>query len=236
MMKSREVTSPSSDDQQQPVLLDSLPYIDYFPDDYEAYALSLIEEEMKSMEPKSNYLSHLPPYTAEPRLLASLSRSDYQNLVARNGQPRPTSEQIQIALAKQATIQPPAKSLLNDDHGWKLSLRSAKIEFERQRSRQLNLELQQYYESDQWRLHTSKLGEEEEKMKHIVEQQQLRVDTINNKRKDLQEGAATKLERLTQQRHESIQRNHRLQRATAEIENDAKRMKMDLGMNINDDA
>ena len=231
----QEVSSSAADDLQQPVLLDSLPYIDYFPEDYESYALSLIEEEMKSTKPKSNYLSHLPPYTAEPRLLGPLSQLEYQNLVAREGQPRPVSEQIHIVLAKYAASQPPAGPLLNDEHAWKLSLRSAKIEFEKQRSRQLNLELQQYYESDQWRLHTSTLTEREERMKKVVEEQQMRVDAINNKRKDMQEGAASKLARLTQRYHELIQRNHRLQHATVELEQDVKRIKMGLGMDKDDE-
>ena len=205
------------------MLLDALPYIDDFPEDYESYALSLIDEEMKSMEP-TQHLSP-SPIASEPRLLKPLSRLEYQRLVARDGQPRPASESFRSRGS--GPLQPPAQPLIHDEHAWKMCLRSAKIEFESQRSRQLNLELQQYYEPDQWRLYALQLSKQEERMNKRSEQQQLSVDTLNIQRKDMQEKGANKLKRLSQQFNELIQRNHRLQSATLDLEQEVKRCKVE---------
>lgn len=220
---------------EAPLLLDSLPYIDSFPEEYESYALTLIEEEMKSMgEPATPYLPTSPIVTTSepPRLLKGpLSRVEYARLVERGGQPRPASESFglntnrnskRLGAGTLAPLQPPDQSLWNDEHAWKKSLRSAKIEFERQRLRQLNLELQQYYEPDQWRLYISQLSKQEERMNQLADQQQLLVDAINLERKDLQEGNANKFIRLSQQLNELNERNHRLHLAIAELDQEVK--------------
>jgi hypothetical protein len=222
------------------MVLDSLPYIDEFPEEYESYALHLIEEEIKSMGEPTTSPSYVPPsgisLSEPPRLLnGPLSRMEYNRLVKREGQPRPTSESFGWAthkqpkrssstssLIQQALPQPPAQPLWNDEHAWKKSLQTAKIEFEKQRLRQLNLELQQYYEPDQWRLYISQLSKQEETMNRIAEQQQLLVDAINLERKDKQQGSADKLTRLSHQFNELVERNHVLNIATVELEHEIK--------------
>ena len=68
-------------------------------------------------------------------------------------------------------------------------LRSANIEFDSQRPRQLNLELQQYYKPDQWRLYALQLSKQEARI----------VAALNIQRKDMQERGTIKLKRLSQQ-------------------------------------
>ena len=85
-------------------LLDSLPYIDQIHPDYEAYALSLIDDEMQqqpfppsSPPALSMTFSHLdiPHFLQNGRddATTSLNREEYKQLVARNGQKRSEQDQ-----------------------------------------------------------------------------------------------------------------------------------------------
>jgi hypothetical protein len=59
-------------------------------------------------------------------------------------------------------------------------------------------------------------------MNRIAEQQQLLVDAINLERKDMQQGSADKLTRLSHQFNELVERNHVLHLATVELEHEIK--------------
>ena len=92
--KSNNASSSTSNSNE--IMLDSLPYIDNLHPDYEAYALTLIEEEMQTMgEPPSEeeLLRHLPnplgpSGTADSvpasLLESSLNRTEYEQLVTRH--------------------------------------------------------------------------------------------------------------------------------------------------------
>eukprot|EP00559_Dactyliosolen_fragilissimus_P007083 CAMPEP_0184858874 /NCGR_PEP_ID=MMETSP0580-20130426/3905_1 /TAXON_ID=1118495 /ORGANISM="Dactyliosolen fragilissimus" /LENGTH=159 /DNA_ID=CAMNT_0027355211 /DNA_START=87 /DNA_END=566 /DNA_ORIENTATION=- len=94
---------------QTMIVLDSLPYIDAINLDYEVYALSLIEEEMKSIMDDNNYISNalqhlpnplkcandfdegekIPSFAAKTdKNIVAMNREGYASLLEQNGQPR----------------------------------------------------------------------------------------------------------------------------------------------------
>eukprot|EP00591_Stephanopyxis_turris_P009004 CAMPEP_0195528538 /NCGR_PEP_ID=MMETSP0794_2-20130614/30719_1 /TAXON_ID=515487 /ORGANISM="Stephanopyxis turris, Strain CCMP 815" /LENGTH=259 /DNA_ID=CAMNT_0040659693 /DNA_START=93 /DNA_END=872 /DNA_ORIENTATION=+ len=203
-------------------IIDSLPYVDYFPEDYEAYALSLIEEEMKSLPPPDTKrrLGHLT-YNPEPHL-PPLTKLEYENLVSRNGQPRPPSDRVKL---ETQPPRPPTGALAKEDHAWKASIRSAKIDLERQRSRMVNLELQQNFETGQWKLHVALLDDQAKAMEETVGMQRMVVDRINAERKSAQDKAAPKLHGLVRKWDELVTKNERLAKATDLLQVEVKRLR-----------
>lgn len=209
--KSSNVSSSTSNSNE--IMLDSLPYIDNLHPDYEAYALTLIEEEMQNMgEPQSeeNLLRHLPnPFglsgtadsTPASLMGSSLNRTEYEHLVARQGQPR--NETIDFR-EKMRSIEPLDK---NNEEEWKDALKKAKTELEYERLRMVNAELQSEYESSLWQYQTKMLEIVSKNVKSNLSQQQVKVDQINARRKDMQTvKAAPKLHILSQKWDEGLNR------------------------------
>jgi pre-mRNA-splicing factor SPF27 len=211
------------------VKIDALPYTDPFPEDYENYALSLIEHEMANGGVAFNEikaLSHLPPFDASlgPAQLGPRMRQEYDALVARGAQPRPSSERIGLQLAQERQLFAPSDA--TDEDGWKGSLNKAKVELESQRSRQLNLELQQLYEGGQWHLHVAQLQQQGEYAKEKLERQKRKVDEINAERKSMQENSADvkEMQRKTAKYHKLTHGNIRLLHATENLKNEVQQL------------
>ena len=205
------------------IALDSLPYIDNVHPDYEAYALSLIEEEMHHISPRTDALDHLPnPFLRDKDGIplfggkSNLNQTEYSEFIARNGQPR----QDTLDFDNNSIAAEPHGHAIQTQDGWETSLRQAKLEFEYQRSRMLNLELQAEYESGLWRHYNATLERQYAKpMSTRLEEQRLEVDKINGRRKELQETqAGPKLQILGNRWGELISKNQRLARATGVLE------------------
>lgn len=195
------------------IKLDSLPYIDNLHPDYEAYALTLIEEEMQNMgEPPSEeaLLRHLPNLlgpsgTADstPTSFAGSkpNRTEYEHLVARQGQPR---DEIIDYREKMKSTKP---NDINNDEEWKDALKKARTELEYERLRMVNVELQSEYESSLWKHQTKRLELVSNNVKSNLSQQRVNVDQINARRKDMQMvKAAPKLHILSQKWDEGLNR------------------------------
>jgi len=198
------------------VHIDALPYVDSFPEDYESYALSLIEAEMGSadMPPfdPNRLLSRLRHnYQADkPRNLGPITTKEYQMLVERQGQERPPNEHIKVILASERSSQDP--------------IMAARIEWETQRLRQINLELQQIYETGQWKLHISQLTQKDALAKDKLESLKRKVDQINAERKSLQESKIGALQRHQAKYHKLVHGNFRLVHAKQQLETQIKQL------------
>ncbi len=221
-------TSPSphhEENSPKEIALDSLPYIDNLHPDYEAYALTLIEEEMQKMIDQNDNDSPLPsdedrlrhllnplgingnsdttPDFKSSRLNGnSINIVEYESLVERQGQPR-------TDMTDYSTIIRPTK--LPDDNDnlkdWKDALQKAKAELEYERLRMVNIELQSEFETPLWQHQTKRLEILSNHVKDRLSQQQRNVDEINAKRQYMQtENAAPKLNVLSRKWDESLNR------------------------------
>jgi hypothetical protein len=215
-------SSPSSPSNE--VTLDSLPYIDNLHPDYEAYALTLIEEEMQKMgdlPSEDIMLRHLPnplgpscSADSTPAFKSSASsnddnnkinvnRKEYEDLVARQGQPR--TDVIDYR-QKMKSMKLPKGGKVNESE-WNEAIKNAKIELEYERLRMVNIELQSEYESSLWKNQTKELESTSTFLKSQLSNQQRIVDNINAKRQDIQmKKAGPKLHILSQKWEEGLKR------------------------------
>ena len=156
---------------QQQVVLDSLPYIDQVHPDYEAYAMSLIEEEMKIMKAPENIVeSSVPKFKND-----SLNQLEYQQLVQRNGEPR--SDAVDYV-----NIHKVNKNI-HSIKDKKNAISSLKIQLEHERIRQINLELENEFSSSIWKHHVRLLEASTKEMETKLQHQLEQVDEINAKTK-----------------------------------------------------
>ena len=225
------------------IALDSLPYIDHVHPDYEAYALSLIEEEMQKMENKhTDILSYDANSTPEFKSSKyGINKVEYEALVARNGQPRNESDQIDF-VQKSKSVMPQDTS---DKLEWEKAIERAKIEVEYERLRQVNAELQSEYETSVWKHHTTVIESFSAGVKSKLEEQLMKVDQINAGRKEMQEvQAAPKLGALNQRWGELIHKNQHLARGVQVLQAEVKGYRKitgvvfqneDVNMNDSDD-
>lgn len=221
---SMDVDSISSENAvRQIITFDSLPYIDYQDADYETYALSLIEHEMNSMpEPTAaTGLGGLAALKSDDAILtnAPLLRTRYMELadLKRAGK-EVSSHQSRIP----ATIVEPSST---DNESWSVALAAAKAQLEGQRSRLLNLELQQNLDADHWKSYNQALDNNLGVLREDLKGQRIIVDRINARRKDTQEAAVPKLQNLTRKWDAMIQKRHRIASATRVLEREVKRLR-----------
>ena len=97
----------------------------------------------------------------------------------------------------------------------------AKIEFEYERLRQVNAELQSEYDSALWRHHATVVESSAGHVKSRLEEQLMKVDQINARRKEIQEvQAGPKLGALNFRWGELIHKNQHLAKGVNALEND----------------
>ena len=167
-------------------LLDSLPYVDYSHPDYEAYAASLMEEEMADMAASGEGPEGRSGAVAQGRLgaaregfslvsvdagsdgeglsaAAALVRSEYAALIARQGGGCPETEEATGAVQQQRRRQwQPPEDIPASVTAEALKLHyipRAKVALEAQRSRLTELELQAEFETAVWRYHCRALAD-----------------------------------------------------------------------------
>lgn len=178
-------------------MIDSLPYVDYNDENFESYALSLVDEEMSRMpNPHYNKTIGAPSSISEHfKKKAPILSSEYEALVSRNGNIKRPPHSSSGVGEDVVVVEPPVKSLLNDEHAWKKSIRKAKIELEYKRLELMNLEISQISDSNQkmWRQHVLSLQKTLDAMVEKVKAQQLEVDVINTRRKENQEKFANEV-------------------------------------------
>ena len=203
----------------------SLPYIDYLDENYEAYALSLIEEEMQKGLSEPNKLKHLPNIPKKIVNKTPIFESEYKRVYDQNG----ATQTLSRKRPKPSTaLSAPVASLQNDEHAWKLAIRKAKIELESQRSTLCNLEIQQVFESQKWRNHIAMLQINAEKIRLEVNAQKTEVDMINAKRKEKQENeAGTYFHSLSNRYEELLQNIQNYGSATIQLKREIKSMNVE---------
>ena len=194
------------------VVLDALPYIDVIHEDYEAYALALVEQEMAKILPK-------PLAPIGTGKMSEILQTEYNFVAA--GKERPT------VIDSDASHTTPPESDNVDE--WKDCIKKARAAHEAERLRSAVLELESTHAPDQWKHYTSAvLLPLEQQESALYAHQQSILEEIHAQRQQEQVEAAKTLQLLQQQYHDLIQKRHYLQMATLELEEEVNRMKTQL--------
>lgn len=129
---------------QSAVILDSLPYVEAVHEDYEEYALSLIEEEMKQLQPRA--LKKLPPINFRTPLM----KAEYTERVV-DGEFKPREERSYqpLKIVRPTTL----------DEWRNVALPQAKARLEAERIRGLLLDAEKEEAVENWKAYNSQMLE-----------------------------------------------------------------------------
>lgn len=194
-------------DSDVPYVLDSLPFIETLHEDYEEYALFLVDEEMKRMVPPK--VDRLPPLKFQSQLL----QNDFETLSA-------TSSRDEVVSPDLVDLEIRATEPLEDTvEAWRQAVRAAKAEYEAERQRSVVLEIEKSDASTyQWKRYGMMLEaiHKDEQTSMIAAKEA--VDVINANRQINQEKVGQTLNLLTSQFHAAVQKRFQLLSAISNLE------------------
>eukprot|EP00531_Pseudo-nitzschia_arenysensis_P013281 CAMPEP_0116121742 /NCGR_PEP_ID=MMETSP0329-20121206/3856_1 /TAXON_ID=697910 /ORGANISM="Pseudo-nitzschia arenysensis, Strain B593" /LENGTH=197 /DNA_ID=CAMNT_0003615569 /DNA_START=45 /DNA_END=635 /DNA_ORIENTATION=+ len=189
-------------DSSSGVILDSLPYVETVHEDYEEYALALIEEEMKAIAPRP--LKKMSPLNFRTPTM----QTEYNALVVQDGEnshvrPRP-KEQLQMFQPTKITK---PKEWKDDD-----ALSRIKSRYEAERIRGLVLQVEKDEGVASWKDYTASLDESAAHWTKLVQQEVEAVEEINFRRQQAQtQQVGPELDRLTQEYQKTLYRRNQLE-------------------------
>lgn len=166
-----DVPSATTTPTRQAIVLDALPYFDNVHEDYEAYALSLIEEEMKALSPP------LLPNLAIPSSSSELRKHTMQELTV--DRKRKIADYVTPSRSKL-----PSSKAAND---WRLAVSHARSEHEAERIRSLVLEAEKSASGPQWQLWLEQMNTLEQDYSQRLDHQRSKVDDMNSVRQKQQQ-------------------------------------------------
>jgi pre-mRNA-splicing factor SPF27 len=221
------MASLTSGKQETNVVFDALPYIDPVNEDYEQYALALIEEEMKA-HPATTSVKKAPPVHFRTELMkqeyqelyssASASGDNADNADGQGPKRRPEPRQRAAVVAP---VSPPAAG--QDPEAWKQAVQTARIAYEAERIRSDLLELEKDglgSSAQMWKVYNELLSQSQGVLQQALSTQRQSVEDINLSRQQDQQQSGRKLEVLTTQYHELVHKLFQLKQAVAEMEQD----------------
>jgi hypothetical protein len=190
---------------------DALPYIDPVNEPYEQYALSIIEQEMRQMNNSSRQRVELIP---ELVLRTETLRTAYQKYAQGT---------VAAAILEPASLpEPPAEE--SDTDAWREAVQRAKISYEAERIRSMQLEIEKEEGSDTsaaglWkRYHQKVLEPQLAVLQKVHEEEQWNVAKINQERQQRQRDEyQPALYRLHTQYQELLQKQWTLKQAIANL-------------------
>ena len=200
-----EIVKKSENDKG--IVLDSLPYVEEVHEDYEEYALALIDEEMKAITPRP--LKKIPPL----RFRTSTMKNEYETLVKTDGETAlfmPRSK-VQLQLFQPAKIVKPTTI-----EQWEKSsaISQIKSRYESERIRGLVLEAKKEEEVINWKDYIADLDDLEAFWKNLLQKQHEAVEEINFQRERAQtQQVGPELDRLNEDYQQVLYRRNQLEHA-----------------------
>jgi hypothetical protein len=180
--------------------LDSLPYVDPVNEDYESYALSLVEEEMQKGKSRR-------PRPIDPiRMRSEILETEYQQRTQRQGplQPLPEFE---------------SDGSLSEVQQLQEAVKRARVAYETERLRGVLLGVEKDESSDIWKQYIEQsLNQQHAVLSNRLEEQRSLVDNVNVTRKSEQEAMGNELGRGMRQYQELISKRIQLQKAIQVLE------------------
>ena len=184
--------------------LDALPYIDPTDEDYEATALSLIEEEMQHIPVRR--VEELRPIKSTTSLMAS----EYDMRTRRDGPPEA------LPSRKHSSELPDSRDLLQE------AVKRSRVAYEKERLRETQLTAEKLESSTLWTNHVALLNQQYAVLQERLELQRSLVEQINLLRQQEQERFGRDLDRGTRQFQEFVSKRLALQEAIAQLEEELK--------------
>jgi Breast carcinoma amplified sequence 2 (BCAS2) len=236
----------STDTGSKVVRLDSLPYIDpVMSDDYEQYALALVEDEMNQraapaqapaetpmlMRPAVNCRTDLMKMAYEQARINSSSNNSNSNNNTRINDLQPVASSP-TTTARTAVSAAPPKDKAWDATAWQEAVRRAKIAYEAERLRGVGLQVDHKSDlaagviggassssSSMWKQYNAMLDQEKHWMDQALAAQRNRVEEINYERqREQQESGARQLLVLSTEYETSLQRLYQLKCAIYDLQ------------------
>ena len=189
-MSTSATTAPS-------YILDSLPYVDAVHEDYEEYALALIEEEMKQFEPRS-----LPRKIPSLNFRSPLMQQEYETLV-QGDEYVPREPQFGLQPLKPADIK-----------DYETDLPQAKARLEAERIRSVIVEVEKEDAAVGWKEHVQELTSLHNQWSQLLQKQREQVEEINYQRQQAQQQQlGPQLQELEVQYQQVLYKRNQLQHA-----------------------
>lgn len=189
-------------------LMDSLPYVENVHEDYEEYALALIEEEMKAIEPRS--FQKIPPLNFR----TSMMQNEYNALVVMEGdgtmafRERPK----EACLAYQPSKITKPSDMVSEAGNTALS--RIKSQYEAERIRSMILEVEKQEGAAIWKDYNAHLDRLGNAWAQSLKQQMDAVEEINFRREQAQsQQVGPEIERLSQKYEHALYRRNQLEYA-----------------------
>jgi hypothetical protein len=178
------------------LVIDSLPYVDSVHEDYESYALALIEDEMQHLKPPK--IRKMSPV----RCRSDLMRTEIETLATPQGRPK---------LDLESKIKAPSSE---DVEEWRCAVAAARCEYEAQRQRSIILEIEKSdVSAQQWKRYTRVLDGIRENTENQLTIEKIKVDETNSERQKQQHQAGHTLSILTNQWHQLAHKKFSLEMA-----------------------
>lgn len=194
-------------------MMDSLPYVDAVHEDYEQYALALIEEEMKIIQPPKL------PMIPDVKFRTKSMEQEYRRLVeADDGKPT-TESSIRVQLEEDTKLIKPDEKC-TDVETWRKAVQKAKAQYEAERIRSINIEIKKddTIVSNLWKLFNTSLDTDLITLQKSLSQQKEIVEQINFQRNQEQQNDGKQLHILTMKYQQAIERKFHLQQAIKNLE------------------
>lgn len=192
--------------------LDALPYVDVVHEEYEQYALALIEEEMKQIDPQSSSAAKLASNEPVNFRSSAIMETAYQKHMnsGQNG-----DEDIPFVSNYMDCFTSPPNETEKDVSVWQEAVNKARIAYETERLRALTLQVEKEESTENYKDYL----EMQTAMQSILQQQVLEpakqnVERLNYERQQhQQEHVQPQLERLSAQYQELLSKHHQLSNA-----------------------
>lgn len=200
------------------VVLDSLPYIDPVNEDYEQYALALIESEMQQTAAAPSQSSSKQPIQTTAR--SQILQETVQRLQQQQQQSQQGDDKTTTSLLPNRTFPTAPSDDKNGVQSWQEAVRAAKIAYESERLRALQLEVAKEESAPLWNAYNSTVAQPrwEEAQAQLGAQRQI-VEEINHARQTQQtEQYGRQLHVLSMQYEELIRKQRQLKEAVTELE------------------
>jgi len=192
-----------SDPPENSVIFDSLPYVEETHPDYEEYALSLIEEEMKEFTPRP-----LPTPLKPINFRTDLMKNEYEARVS-NGEhtPRPETSFQPLKIARASTLEE-----------WRtVAIPQMKARFEAERIRSIVLEVEKEEAVPKWKDYVTFLEQMLEQARLDHKQMRDKVEEINFQRQQSQQQMGPQLKQLEDEYQQAVYRRNQLEYSIGEM-------------------
>jgi Breast carcinoma amplified sequence 2 (BCAS2) len=189
-----------------PYVIDSLPFIETLHEDYEEYALFLVDDEMKRMVPPK--VDSLAPLKFRSQLL----KHDFETLSANSSRNDLPPELVDLEIRATEPLEDTVEA-------WRQAVRAARAEYETERQRSVVLEIEKSDASTyQWKRYGTMLEAIHKDEQTTMMAAKEAVDVINATRQINQEKVGHTLHLLTSQFHAAVHKRFQLLSAISNLE------------------